>query len=36
MVAFYVDRIINDDMTVEEVPRLWKKKVEAEIELLQK
>ena len=29
MVKFYVNRIKNGAMTLEEVPSLWKKKVEA-------
>ena len=31
MVEFYVNRIKNGAMTLEEVPSLWKKKVEAEL-----
>lgn len=31
MVKFYVNRIKNEAMTLEEVPSLWKKKVEAEL-----
>ena len=31
MVKFYVNRIQNGAMTLEEVPSLWKKKVEAEL-----
>lgn len=31
MVKFYVNRIKNGAMTREEVPSLWKKKVEAEL-----
>ncbi len=32
MVKFYVNRIENGKMTLEDVPNLWKKKVEAELE----
>ncbi len=31
MVKFYVNRVQNGGMTLEEVPNLWKKKVEAEL-----
>ena len=31
MVKFYVNRIKNGGMTLEEVSNLWKKKVEAEL-----
>ena len=31
MVKFYVKRIKNGAMTLEEVPSLWRKKVEAEL-----
>lgn len=31
MVKFYVNRIKNGGMTIDEVPSLWKKKVEAEL-----
>ena len=31
MVKFYVNRIKNAQMTVDEVPKLWKVKVEAEL-----
>lgn len=31
MVKFYVNRIKNGGMTLEEVPSLWKAKVEAEL-----
>ncbi len=31
MVKFYVNRIKNAQMTVDEVPKLWKAKVEAEL-----
>lgn len=31
MVKFYVNRIKNGAMTLEEVPNLWKKKVEEEL-----
>jgi hypothetical protein len=29
MVAFYVKKITDGDMTIDQVPKLWKKKVEA-------
>lgn len=32
MVKFYVNRITNGGMTLEEVPLLWKAKVEAELQ----
>ena len=31
MVIFYDNRITNGGMTLEEVPSLWRKKVEAEL-----
>lgn len=31
MVKFYVNRIKNGGMTIDEVPSLWRKKVEAEL-----
>lgn len=31
MVKFYVNRIKNGGMALEEVPSLWRKKVEAEL-----
>lgn len=31
MVKFYVNRIKNGAMTLEEVPSLWRKKAEAEL-----
>lgn len=31
MVEFYVNRIKNGGMTLEEVPNLWRKKVEEEL-----
>lgn len=29
MVNFYLMKILNDDMTLQQVPALWRKKVEA-------
>lgn len=31
MVNFYVMRIENEEMTVDEVPKLWKSKVEKQL-----
>lgn len=36
MVNFYVQRIKNDLMTIEQVPSLWRARVAAEIEKLPK
>ena len=32
MVKFYLRKILNEEMTLEEVPSLWRKKVEKELE----
>ena len=32
MVAFYVDKIKNNEMTIEQVPSLWRKKVQIELD----
>lgn len=32
MVKFYVNRIKNEQMTVDEVPKLWRAKVAEELE----
>lgn len=36
MVKFYVRKIKNVEMTLEEVPTLWRDKVKAELEKLEK
>lgn len=32
MVAFYVDKIKNGEITIEQVPTLWREKVQAELD----
>ena len=32
MVAFYVDKIKNGEMTIDQVPALWRKKVQVELD----
>lgn len=32
MVAFYVNKINNGEMTIEKVPKLWNEKVKLELE----
>lgn len=32
MVQFYLDKILNGDMTVDQVPKLWKEKVRKALE----
>ena len=35
MVKFYVRKITNGDITIDDVPHLWKKRVEEELEKLE-
>lgn len=32
MVQFYVDKILNGDMTLDQVPKLWREKVRKALE----
>lgn len=35
MVAFYIDKVMNDDKKVEDIPSLWRKKVEEKLKEMQ-
>ena len=34
MVRFYVDKITRNLMTIEDVPKMWKSKVESELQII--
>ena len=34
MVRFYVDKIARNLMTIEDVPKMWKSKVESELQII--